>query len=84
MTKKKKRKKAKYVVYVDRDFKTRYIQDKKTGRMEGRRGVKGFGDRTAVKRIRKNGPRGGEIVGRTKTIRVRATKRKKGTIRRRL
>jgi len=84
MGKKRKRRISKKYLYVDKDFKTTYIQSKKTGKMVGRKRVKGRGDSTAVLRAKKSHPSAGHIFGRTKPIRVRSSKKKKGTIRRRL
>lgn len=83
MTKKRKRRIARKYVYVDKDFKTKATRNKKTGRLTGRKRVKGRGDSTAVLRVKKSHPSAGHIFGRTKPIRVRAGK-KKGTIRKRL
>jgi len=52
-------------IYIDRDFRTKYIQDPKTGLMKGRKRVKGFGDRTAVRRV--DGVKKEEIIGYIKT-----------------
>lgn len=70
-------------IYVDRDFKTRAIQDE-YGKMQGRKRVQGRGDSTAVFRVKKGHPRSGEIFGRTHPISVRGDEKKRGTIRRRL
>jgi len=69
----------------ERSFGDKYIQDKKTGRMRGRKSVKGVGDRTGVRRVKKpyirvlrsKGRRGyvrkrrvrGQIIGKTKMYR---------------
>jgi hypothetical protein len=78
--KKKKRIPKKYI-YVDRDFKTTYVQNKKTGKLRGRKSVKGRGDGTAVRRVRK-GRYAGHIFGRTKRIPVKGSKKRRGTLRR--
>lgn len=77
-----KRKIPRNLIYVDKSFNTTYTQNKKTGKMTGRKRVSGYGDRTAVLRVKK-GEYAGEIVGRTPTIR-RASGRRRGTIVRRL
>jgi len=62
------KKRKKIPTYIDYDTRTIYIQDKKTGLMKGRKRVRGFGDRTAIRRIkakRIDGYRKGEILGRT-------------------
>jgi len=69
----------------ERSFGDTYIQSKKTGRMKGRRSVRGVGDRTGVRRVTKSfaivkrsrGRRGysrkiiprGRIMGKTKKLR---------------
>ncbi len=71
-------------IYVDRDFGTKAIQSKKTGKMLGRKKVSGVGDRTAILRVKKGHARSGQILGRTTPIKVRASKKKRGTVRRKL
>lgn len=72
-------------LYIDKDYRTHYLQDSSTGKMKGRKRVPGRGDGTAVLRVKKSHPsRGGEIRGRTEPIPVRGSSRAKGTIRRRL
>ena len=43
-------------VYIkkQRKYKTKYIQIKKTGLMHGRRKVRGMGDKTGVRRVKKD------------------------------
>ena len=62
--------KKKVTVWIDYDTSTTFIQNKKTGRMQGRRRVRGLGDRTAVRRVRRdfNGFKEGQILGRTTRI----------------
>ena len=84
MAKKKKRKIPKSFIYIDDDYGTRSIQHPKTGKMMGRRKVSGIGDRTAVRRVKKGHPMSGQIMGRTQPIKVRASKKKRGTVRRRI
>lgn len=38
----------------ERTYKTTYKQNKKTGQMEGRKTVKGKGDKTGVRRVKKD------------------------------
>ena len=83
MTKKKKRKISRKLLYIDKDYKTRAIQNPKTGKMRGRKRVSGRGDSTAVYRV-KSGPRKGQIMGRTTPIKVRASKKARAHLRRRL
>ena len=83
MAKKKKLKIPKAYIIVDRDFRTRSVRDKETGKFLGRRRVKGYGDRTAVRRV-KRGKWSGVILGRTKPIPIRGSNRARGTIRRTL
>jgi len=64
----------KRLVYVDRDFKTTFVQSKRTGKMMGRKRVPGYGDKTAVLRV-KSGEFGGAIMGRTKPIEIRGSNR---------
>lgn len=78
--KRKKKRKVRVFVYTDQVFHTTYLQDKKTGKMRGRKYVKGLGDRTAVRRVRK-GPRAGQIFGRTPPIKVRGSRNKRGGVR---
>lgn len=70
-------------IYVDKDYSTRYLQNKKNGRMMGRKHVKGRGDGTAVRRVKK-GKHGGQILGRTSPIPVKGTNKSRGHIRRTL
>ena len=70
-------------IVVDKSSHTRAIQNEKTGKMEGRRFVKGIGDRTRVRRISK-GEFAGQVLGRTHPVPIRGDKKKRGTIRRRL
>ena len=79
----KKRKISKKLLYVDKDYRTRSVQHPKTGKMMGRKRVPGRGDSTAVYRV-KSGSRKGQIFGRTQPIKVKASKKKRGTVRRRL
>lgn len=78
------KKKIKYRVYIDRDFGTISTRNKKTGKLTGRRKVSGFGDKTAVRRIRSPKKYSGQIFGRTKPIPVRASKSRRGTVRKRI
>ena len=77
-------------VRVDRVSGTVAVMNKKSGKLKGRKKVKGKGDTTRVRRVVKDVDvdkdgkvdyRGGTILGRTK-VRVRASKRAKGFIRR--
>ena len=80
MKKRKKRKrKLKALVYTDQVFRTVAGRDKKTGKFKGRKRVKGFGDRTPVRRVSRGG-RAGFILGRGKAI--RGDKRKRAHVRR--
>ena len=81
---KQKRKIPKAFVYVDKDFKTRATRNPRTGKLTGRETVQGYGDKTAVLRIRKGHSRAGEIIGRTEPILVRGDSQKRGTLRKRL
>jgi hypothetical protein len=72
-------------------YRTRFIQDSQTGFMLGRSSVKGKGDSTGVRRLKRNvdidGDKKpdylkGEIVGRTRA--VKGDNKKRGTVRRRL
>ena len=81
---KKKRKISKSFIYVDRDFGTIATQNPKTGKMTGRKRVGGFGDKTAVRRVKKGHPMSGQIMGRTGPIKVRGSSKKRGTVRRRI
>lgn len=78
-----KKKISKKLLYVDKDFRTRSVQNPVTGKMKGRKRVPGRGDSTAIFRV-KSGPRAGQIFGRTKKIPVRASKKKRAHVRRRL
>ena len=69
-------------IKVGKSFRTVSIR-KKTGKLMGRKTVKGFGDRTTIKRIvRKGSPLDGQIIGRTSPIKIRGDSKKRGTIRR--
>lgn len=81
MVKKKKSKIPKRFIYIDRDFGTRATRDKKTGKLTGREKVSGFGDKTAIFRVKKDHKRSGQIIGRTSPIKVRASSKKRGTTR---
>lgn len=74
--------KIKIPVYTDYDFKTTFLQNPRTGRMVGRKKVRGAGDMTPVIRVRRkfNGYEAGNILGRRKRISVNAYNRlsKKG------
>lgn len=72
-----KKRKKRIPTYIDYDFGTTFIQDRK-GLMKGRKKVRGKGDSTAIKRVRKDfdGFKKGQIVGRTERIPVRKHKRK--------
>jgi hypothetical protein len=84
MVKKKKRRIPKSFLYVDKDYGTRSIQHPKTGKMLGRKSVRGVGDRTAVRRVKKGHPMSGQIMGRTAPIKIRASKKARAHVRRRL
>jgi len=84
MAKKKRKTIPKSWIYVDKDYGTKAIQHPKTGKMMGRTKVKGLGDRTAVRRVRTGHPTSGQIMGRTVPIKVRASKKKRGTVRRKI
>ena len=81
MATKKKKKIPQAWIYVDRNYGTRSIQHPKTGKMLGRKRVQGVGDRTAVRRVEKGHSSSGQIIGRSPPIKVRASKTKRGTIR---
>ena len=38
----------------ERVYGTKYIQNRKTGKLKGRRAVKGKGDKTGIRRVRKD------------------------------
>ena len=80
---KKKRRIPKAYLYIDKDFGTRSIQHPRTGKMMGRKRVRGKGDSTAVLRVKK-GEHIGEIWGRTPPVRVRGSKKARGHLRRNL
>ena len=80
---KRKRRIAKAYLYIDKDLRTKSIQDK-YGKMIGRKRVPGRGDSTAVLRVKKGHPRSGEIFGRTPPILVRGDKKKRAHLRRTL
>lgn len=72
-------------VKVNRVFKTIYTRGK-GGRFTGRRAVKGYGDATAVRYLSQdvdldkdgrieNNEKGGTILGRTRSIQVKGSKR---------
>ena len=84
MKKKMAKKKIRYRTFVDRDFGTVYLMDKKTGRMKGRKSVKGFGDRTAILRVSSPKKYQGQIMGRTKPIKIRGSKKQRAYVRRTL
>lgn len=65
-------KRKKIPTYVDYDFRTTYLQNPKTGEMQGRKAVAGRGDLTPVRRVRKkyNGYEKGMILGRNPRISV--------------
>ena len=71
---------SKRLIRIDRVYGTRYIQSKRTGKLLGRKSVRGYGDKTAVRRERKTG----RIFGRTSKIKVRSSNRAKGYTRRTL
>lgn len=79
--KSKKKRKVKVLLYTDMVYHTVYLQNKKTGRMEGRKYTRGFGDRTAVRRV-KSGSMAGQIFGRTTPIPVKGSRKKRGHVRR--
>lgn len=81
------KKKIRYKIYIDRDDKqTVALRDKETGRLQGRRVVRKneAGDRTFPRRVSSPKKYAGEIIGRSKSIPVRASKNRRGTIRKRL
>ena len=91
MAKKKKLYIPKRFIYADKDdTQTVALRNSKTGRLRGRRVVKKneVGDFTFPRRVRggKKGSKkyGGFILGRTPPIKVRASKKRRGTIRRRI
>jgi len=81
MAKRKKKRKIRAITYTDKVYKTKFVQDKKTGKMRGRATVSGYGDRTAVRRV-KSGSRAGQIFGRTKSIKVKGSGKSRGHSRR--
>jgi len=82
---KKKRRIPKTWIVMDKGSFTRSIQHPETGRMLGRRKIKKRerSDLTHVKRVRE-GKYSGMILGRTPPIKVRASKNRRGTLRRRI
>ena len=80
----KKKRKIKYKIYIDRDFGTISTRDKETGRLTGRKSIKGFGDRTAIRRVSSPKKYSGQIFGRTSPIQIRGDKRKRAHLRRTL
>jgi hypothetical protein len=88
MVKKKKRYIPKKFIYIDKDDTQTIALQGKSGRMMGRRVVKKGekGDRTFPRRVRggEKGSKkyGGWIMGRSPPIKVRASKKRRGTIRR--
>lgn len=81
MAVKKTKKKNNLNLYRDDDFGTTYVRHPRTGKFLGRRPVKkGKSDRTAVWRV-KSGLQEGQIMGRTKSIPVKGSKNKRGTVR---
>lgn len=76
--------KKRYKIYVDKDFHTTYLINKKTGKLYGRKRVSGRGDGTAVLRVSSPKAYEGQIMGRTESIPVKGSNRSRGTIRRRL
>ena len=78
------RKRIKYKIYIDRDFKTVATRNRETGRLTGRKAVPGFGDKTAVRRVSSPQKYSGEIFGRTHPIPIRGSERNRGSIRRTL
>ncbi len=87
---KKKRYIPKKFIYIDRDDTQTIALQAKSGRMIGRRRVKKGekGDRTFPRRVRggEKGSKkyGGWILGRSQPIKVRAGKKARGTVRRRI
>jgi len=77
-----KKRKIKYRIYIDKDFGTVATREKKTGRLTGRKAVKGLGDKTAVRRVSSPAKYSGQIRGRTHPI--RGDKRKRAYLRRTL
>lgn len=67
---------------IDRSFGTVPVRDKETGRFQGRKGVKGQGDRTTERRVVSPKKYKGEIYGRTSPIPIRGDKRKRAHLRR--
>jgi len=58
-------------IRTEKSFKTVYIQNPKSGRMKGRKKVRGYGDKTAIRRVEKD------------FILVKKSKRARGHIRKR-
>ncbi len=77
-------KKIRYRTYIGKDFGTVATRNLKTGKLTGRKAVKGFGDKTAVRRVSSPKEWRGTIRGRTPPIKVRGSKRARGTLRRTL
>lgn len=80
---KRKRRIPKAFVLIDKSSRTKSLQDKSTGRMQGRIRTRSPGDKTHNLRVFK-GPFSGQIVGRTPSISVRGSRRARGTLRRKL
>ena len=75
-------KKIRYKLYVDKDFHTTYLINKKTGKLYGRKRVEGRGDSTGVLRVESPKKYEGQIMGRT--IAIRGSSSRRGSIRRRI
>lgn len=62
--------KRKIPVYIDYDTGTIFLQDKKTGLMEGRKKTSSLGDGTPVRRVKRKFGKydKGEIIGRRSSI----------------
>jgi len=66
MAKRRKKKKVrvpKKYIYLDQVSRTTFVQDKRTGKMKGRKRTKAPGDKTRVRRVKK-GKWSGIILGR--------------------
>lgn len=83
MAKKKKRRIPKVWIVIDKKSHTTSTRNQKTGKLTGRKNVKGIGDKTRVRRVSK-GIYAGQIFGRTPSIKVKGDRKKRATIRRRV
>ncbi len=85
MARKKKRRIPKTWIVVDKQSHTISTRNPETGKLTGRKFVKSVGqsDRTRIRRISK-GKYAGQLLGRTPPIKIRASKKARAHLRRRL